>query len=63
MKIIATGRAVPARRISNSELAREIDTSDEWIRSLTGIGTRYIAGGETACSDLALEAARAALSM
>ncbi|MDR3145443.1 MAG: beta-ketoacyl-ACP synthase 3 [Treponema sp.] len=63
MIIIATGKAVPPRRVSNSELAQKIDTSDEWIRSHTGIGSRYIAGGETACSDLALEAARAALSM
>ncbi|MDR1948743.1 MAG: ketoacyl-ACP synthase III [Spirochaetaceae bacterium] len=61
--IIATGGAAPPRRISNAELAEKIDTSDEWIRSHTGIGARHIAGEETACSDLALEAARGALSM
>jgi 3-oxoacyl-[acyl-carrier-protein] synthase-3 len=63
MTIIATGKAAPSRRISNEELAERIDTSDGWIRSHTGIGARHIAGEETACSDLALEAARAALSM
>ena len=61
-EIIATGRAVPPRRVSNDDLAKDIDTSDEWIRSHTGIGSRYIAGEEVAASDLALEAARDALS-
>jgi 3-oxoacyl-[acyl-carrier-protein] synthase-3 len=63
VEIRGTGRAVPARRVSNEELARELDTSDEWIRSHTGIGARHLAGEGTACSDLALEAAREALAM
>jgi len=62
-EIIGTGRAVPSRRITNDELAKRIDTSDEWIRSHTGIGARHIAGDETAVSDLALEAAKNALVM
>jgi 3-oxoacyl-[acyl-carrier-protein] synthase-3 len=62
-EIIGTGRAVPPCRVSNDELAKKIDTSDEWIRSHTGIGARHIAGEETATSDLALEAAKKALSM
>jgi 3-oxoacyl-[acyl-carrier-protein] synthase-3 len=40
-----------------------MDTSDEWIRSHTGIGARHIAGEAVACSDLALEAAREALAL
>ena len=62
-EIIGTGRAIPSRRVSNDELAKDIDTSDEWIRSHTGIGTRHIAGDEIAASDLAFEAAKKALAM
>ena len=61
-EITGTGRAVPSRRVSNDELSKKIDTSDEWIRSHTGIGARHIAGEETAASDLALEAAKNALA-
>ena len=62
-EIKATGMAVPSRKITNEELAEKIDTSDEWIRSHTGIGSRHIAADETASSDLALEAAKNALSL
>jgi 3-oxoacyl-[acyl-carrier-protein] synthase-3 len=41
-EIIGTGRAVPQNRVTNDDLATRIDTSDEWIRSHTGIGSRYI---------------------
>ncbi|MCL2761646.1 MAG: ketoacyl-ACP synthase III [Treponema sp.] len=63
IEIIGTGRAVPSRRVSNDDLAARIDTSDEWIRSHTGIGNRHIADDHTATSDLALEAAKNALAM
>ncbi len=62
IEIIATGRAVPARRVTNDELATQLDTSDEWIRSHTGIGSRHIADENVAASDLATEAAKAALA-
>jgi 3-oxoacyl-[acyl-carrier-protein] synthase-3 len=62
-KIIGTGRAVPPKRVSNDELAAQIDTSDEWIRSHTGIGNRHITDEKTGCSDLAIEAAKNALAM
>jgi 3-oxoacyl-[acyl-carrier-protein] synthase-3 len=62
-EIIATGRAVPARRVTNEDLAARVDTTDEWIRSHTGIGARHLADQDTACSDLALEAAKQALAM
>ena len=63
IEIIGTGRAVPARRVSNDELPSHLDTSDEWIRSHTGIGFRHIADEDTASSDLAIAASREALAM
>ncbi len=63
IEIIGTGRAIPSKRVSNDDLAAKIDTSDEWIRSHTGIGNRHIADEGTACSDLAIEAAKNALAM
>jgi 3-oxoacyl-[acyl-carrier-protein] synthase-3 len=62
INIIGTGRAVPSRKVSNNDLASRIDTNDEWIRSHTGIGFRHFADDDTACSDLALEAAKNALA-
>jgi 3-oxoacyl-[acyl-carrier-protein] synthase-3 len=62
-EIIATGKAIPPNRVSNDDLARKIDTNDEWIRSHTGIGARHIADESMASSDLALEAARRVLEM
>jgi 3-oxoacyl-[acyl-carrier-protein] synthase-3 len=63
IEIRATGRAIPPRRVTNDDLAKQIDTSDEWIRSHTGIGARHIAAGDLAASDLALEAAKNALAL
>jgi 3-oxoacyl-[acyl-carrier-protein] synthase-3 len=63
IEIIGTGKAVPAQRVSNDDLAARVDTSDEWIRSHTGIGNRHFADDETATSDIALEAAKNALAM
>jgi 3-oxoacyl-[acyl-carrier-protein] synthase-3 len=59
--LLGTGSALPARAVSNAELAERVDTSDEWIVERTGIRQRYIAGeGETTAS-LATDAARAAI--
>lgn len=63
IEIKATGKAVPPKRLTNADLLASINTDDEWIRSHTGIGSRHIADADTACSDLALEAARSALTM
>jgi 3-oxoacyl-[acyl-carrier-protein] synthase-3 len=63
IEIISTGKTVPPQRVSNDDLAARIDTSDEWIRSHTGIGSRHLAGENVACSDLAVEAAKNALAM
>ncbi|MDR0448397.1 MAG: ketoacyl-ACP synthase III [Treponema sp.] len=61
IEIIGTGRAVPNRRVTNDELAEKIDTSDEWIRSHTGIGARHYADENTATSDLGAAAGLEAL--
>ena len=62
-EILATGRAIPPERVTNDDLAKRIETTDEWIRSHTGIGARHIAANERACSDLAVEAARNAMTL
>ena len=60
--LVGTGSALPARAVSNAELAQTVDTSDEWIVERTGIRNRYIAGEGETTSTLATEAARQALS-
>src|SRR5687767_11150595 len=60
-RIAGWGKALPARILTNQELERMVDTTDEWIRSRTGIRERRIAGpGETTLT-LAADAARDAL--
>jgi 3-oxoacyl-[acyl-carrier-protein] synthase-3 len=56
------GIAVPQRVVSNDELAKQIDTSDEWIRTRTGIVERRIAGPDEYTSVLAARAGRDALA-
>ncbi len=53
---------MPARCVTNAELAEQVDTSDEWIRERTGITQRYIAGDGETTGSLATDAARAALA-
>lgn len=62
-QIIGWGSYLPQLILTNEELARRIDTSDEWIRSRTGIRQRHIAAPGEYTSDLALEAARGALAV
>ncbi|WP_254601999.1 beta-ketoacyl-ACP synthase III [Sphingomonas bacterium] len=59
--ILGTGSALPARRVSNAELAETVDTSDEWIVERTGIRARHIAGEGETTATLGAEAARLAL--
>ena len=61
MKFLGTGSALPKKIVSNDDLAQVMDTSDEWIRSRTGIGMRHIAVEETTTS-MAVEAAEKALA-
>jgi 3-oxoacyl-[acyl-carrier-protein] synthase III len=60
--ITGLGTHVPERVLTNDELARMVDTSDEWIVERTGIRERRIASAEEALTDIALPAARAALA-
>ena len=59
--IAGTGSALPARRVTNSELAETVDTSDQWIVERTGIRARHIAGEGETTATLAATAARAAI--
>ncbi|ETT63171.1 MULTISPECIES: beta-ketoacyl-ACP synthase III [Paenibacillus] len=59
--IIGTGKYVPERILTNSDLEKIVETNDEWIVSRTGIRERHIAAPEQATSDLAYEAALKAL--
>ena len=61
VKIIGTGSSVPDTILSNSDLEKMVETSDEWITSRTGIKERRIADQDTASSDIAYEAAKKAL--
>lgn len=60
--ITATGMAVPERLVTNEDLAELVDTSDEWIRTRTGMVQRYVSSPEEASSDLALTASQNALA-
>jgi len=59
--IIGVGKYLPERIMTNEDLEKMVDTSDEWITSRTGIKTRRIAAETEACSDLCYKAALKAL--
>jgi 3-oxoacyl-[acyl-carrier-protein] synthase-3 len=61
VSIVGTGSYAPERILTNQELEQMVDTSDEWIRSRTGIRERRIAADNEATSDLAIKAAQAAM--
>jgi 3-oxoacyl-[acyl-carrier-protein] synthase-3 len=60
--IAGVGSYAPARIVTNEELSKTVDTTDEWIRSRSGIRERRIAAPDEACSDMAVHAAKAALA-
>ena len=59
--ILGTGHCVPDQVWTNKDLEKMMDTSDEWIRSRTGIGARHVAPEGVTTSDLATKAAEEAL--
>ena len=61
--IAGTGSYLPERIITNADLEKMVDTTEEWILSRTGISERRIAAPDQATSDLAIEAGRNALEM
>lgn len=60
-RIIGTGRYLPEKVLSNFDLEKMVDTTDEWIRSRSGIERRHVAADGEMTSDLAEHAARRAL--
>ena len=60
--VTGVGGCLPPHIVSNDDLAKTVDTTDEWIVERTGIHSRRRAGDEQATSDLAVEAARVALA-
>jgi 3-oxoacyl-[acyl-carrier-protein] synthase-3 len=60
--IIGTGSYLPEKVLTNDDLSKIVDTSDEWITTRTGIKERHIAADDQATSDLASEAARRAMT-
>jgi 3-oxoacyl-[acyl-carrier-protein] synthase III len=62
VRIAGLGAHLPDRVVTNDDLAAELDTSDAWIRSRTGIAQRHVAAPHEATSDLAAAAGKAALA-
>ncbi len=62
-RIAGTGSYLPEKVVTNKDLEKTMDTSDEWIRERTGIKRRHIAADNEKCSDMALAAARQAIDM
>ncbi len=60
--IAGVGSYAPAKVLTNADLSKIVDTSDEWIFTRSGIRERHIAAADEACSDLAVKAASAALT-
>ncbi|MFM5885992.1 MAG: beta-ketoacyl-ACP synthase III [Novosphingobium sp.] len=60
--LIGTGSALPRRAVSNAELTRQVDTSDEWIVERTGIRNRYLCSEDENTGTLAIAAAQAAIA-
>jgi 3-oxoacyl-[acyl-carrier-protein] synthase III len=61
-KLIATGSYLPEKILTNKDLESMVETSDEWIRTRSGIEQRHIAADDEVTSDLAVNAARRALA-
>jgi 3-oxoacyl-[acyl-carrier-protein] synthase-3 len=61
-RIVGTGSYLPAKVVTNDDLAGRMDTSDEWIRTRTGIRQRHIAEPSQTSSDLGAKASRAAIA-
>ena len=61
LQLIATGGALPGRTVTNEELSRTVDTSDEWITTRTGIRARHWCTEEESAATLAIAAAKQAL--
>lgn len=61
LRILATGKSVPKNEITNDDLAKIVETSDEWIKQRTGMSVRHYVSDEECHTELAKEAARKAI--
>jgi 3-oxoacyl-[acyl-carrier-protein] synthase-3 len=61
-RIAGTGRFLPERILTNADLEKMVDTTDEWIRTRTGVERRHIASEDQTTSDLCVEAAKVAMA-
>lgn len=59
--VVGTGAYIPSKVLTNHDLAKMVETSDEWITTRTGIKERHVAAKDEAASDMAIEAAKKAL--
>lgn len=62
ISILGTGSALPQKCVTNDQLATFVDTSDEWIRSRTGIAQRYFCGDDQSLTSLCVQAAQQAIA-
>jgi len=60
-RIVGTGRYLPERIMTNAELEKIVDTSDEWIRTRTGVERRHVCAEDETTSDMCIEAAKVAM--
>jgi 3-oxoacyl-[acyl-carrier-protein] synthase-3 len=60
-KIAGTGRYLPEKILTNADLEKIVDTTDEWIRTRTGVERRHVAAEDQTTSDLCVEAAKKAM--
>lgn len=62
VQIVGIGKALPTKRVANDDLPASLETSDEWIRSHTGIGSRYICNEDETSATLGIKACKAAIA-
>ena len=60
-RIVGTGRYLPERVMTNFDLEKIVDTSDEWIRTRTGVERRHVVRADQTTSDMCVEAAKNAM--
>ncbi len=60
-RIVGTGRYLPERIVTNADLEKIVDTSDEWIRTRTGVERRHVVAEDETTSDMCVEAAKTAI--
>ncbi|NQV86742.1 MAG: ketoacyl-ACP synthase III [Woeseiaceae bacterium] len=60
-RIVGTGRYLPERIMTNADLEKIVDTTDEWIRTRTGVERRHVCAADQTTSDMCIEAAKVAI--